>query len=169
VRALPKCLTLLTLQVYNWTDSPSIVSRERLLILDPHCEWSAGGPVYDFVKDSADVAIQNHMSAFQSVMKDLDQELDGTIIRIPLRTQMQATRSEILNRATTVSEISDVLRSFASEFGESGLLFMRHVEKLEIGSANLSIEIKLTDVETLRPYVSIIYFPAQRILLINIH
>lgn len=50
-----------------------IVSRERLLILDPHLEWSAGGPVYDFVVNSGEAAIRNHMAAFQAVMEHTDQ------------------------------------------------------------------------------------------------
>ena len=136
--------------MYNWTDSPSIVSRERLLILDPHCEWSGGGPVYDFVENSENIAIKNQMVAFQPVMKHLDRKLDGTIIRIPLRTQAQAMKSEISNRGTTVSEVSEVLQSFASEFGDSGLLFTRNVEKLELGSAGMSINIQVGDRKTLR-------------------
>ncbi|KAE9364465.1 hypothetical protein N431DRAFT_474055 [Stipitochalara longipes BDJ] len=140
--------------VYNWTDSPSIVSREQLLILDPHCRWSKGGPVYDFVENNGDVAIQKHMSAFRTVMKHLDRRLDGTIIRIPLRTQAQAADSEISDRQTTVSEVLEVLRSFASEFGENGLLFMRNIERLEIGSASMSIEIELTDAKALRLHKS---------------
>jgi sacsin len=139
------------MQVYNWTDSPSIVSRNQLLILDPHYAWSLGGPVYDFVNSFDDIAIQNHMRAFRTVMEHLDQKLDGTIIRIPLRTQTQAVKSKIQTRETTTSEILDVLRSFASEFGKNGLLFMRNIEKLEIRSASMSIEIKLTDAEALRP------------------
>jgi sacsin len=141
---------LLIQKVYNWTDSPSIVSRERLLILDPHCEWSSGGPVYDFVENSENIAIKNQMAAFQTLMEHLDQKLDGTIIRIPLRTQAQAMNSEISNRGTTVFEVSEVLQSFASEFGDNGLLFMRNVEKLELGSASMSINIQMGDGRTLR-------------------
>jgi sacsin len=140
-----------SVQVYNWTDSPSIVSRERLLILDPHCEWSGGGPVYDFVVNSEEFAIQSQMAAFQTVMDHLDQQLEGTIIRIPLRTEAQALKSEISSRRTTVAEVLEVLQSFASEFGDNGLLFMRNVEKLEIGSASMTIEIKMADGKALRP------------------
>jgi sacsin len=141
-------------QVYNWTDSPSIVSRERLLILDPHIEGSEGpcrgGPVYDFVQNHQNAAIQNHMAAYQRVMDHFDRPLEGTIIRIPLRTQAQAGKSEISERATTVSEVAEVLRKFASEFGDCGLLFMRNAEKLKLRSSGLSIRIEMTDGETLR-------------------
>lgn len=136
--------------MYNWTDSPSIVSRERFLILDPHCEWSEGGPVYDFVDNYEKVQMKQQMAAFQTLMKRSDQRLDGTIIRIPLRTQAQAIKSEISNRETTVSEVLEVLQTFASEFADSGLLFMRNVEKLEIGSSGISIVIEMVDGKTLR-------------------
>lgn len=142
---------MLIVQVYNWTDSPSIVSRERLLILDPHLEWSEGGPVYDFVANSREAAIQNHMAAFQTIMEHLDRHLEGTVIRIPLRTEAQATKSEISDRGTTISEVLEVFQSFASEFGNNGLLFMRNIEKLEIGSAaGISIGIEMINGETLR-------------------
>ncbi|KAL2067567.1 hypothetical protein VTL71DRAFT_1992 [Oculimacula yallundae] len=129
--------------VYNWTDSPSIVSRERLLILDPHQEWSEGGPVYDFVKDFEDTAIKNQMVAYQSVMQHLDRPLDGTVIRIPLRNRSQTLRSDISSLSTTPMEIQEILRSFSAEFGTNGLLFMRNVTKLAIKCAGMSLKIEM--------------------------
>ena len=137
-------------QVYNWTDSPSIVSRDSLLILDPHEEWSEGGPVYNLVTEAEDPAIKGQMAAFRAVIKHLHQQLDGTAIRIPLRNKAQADKSDISKRVTTVSEVTEVLRSFASEFGGSGLLFMRSVERLEITSTGMSIVIEMADREALR-------------------
>ena len=107
--------------------------------------------MYDFVANSREAAIQNHMAAFQTVMEHLDRHLEGTVIRIPLRTEAQATKSEISDRGTTVSEVLEVFQSFASEFGNNGLLFMRNIEKLEIGSAaGISIGIEMINGETLR-------------------
>ena len=143
--------TSLIMQVYNWTDSPVIVSLERLLILDPHEEWSTGGPVYDFVGGAKDHAIQNHMAAFQSVMEHPNQPFQGTIIRIPLRTREQAMRSDICDRETTVPEIREVLEKFATEFGNSGLLFLRNIEKVTLDStAGISISIAMLDRENVR-------------------
>lgn len=139
---------LLILQVYNWTDSPSIVSRHCFLILDPHEEWSRGGDVYDFVKNSANVGIQNHMAAFQTVMENPKLPLDGTIIRIPLRTVEQAKKSKISDRHTSVGEVREVLMKFAIEFRDSGLLFLRNIEKLTVeSSAGLLIEMEIVDRE----------------------
>ncbi|PVH73775.1 hypothetical protein DL98DRAFT_468851 [Cadophora sp. DSE1049] len=125
--------------VYNWTDSPSIISREQLLILDPHSEWSDGGPVYDFVKDADDPAIKNQMITHSSIMKNLGQPLDGTIIRIPLRHAVQILKSDISPISTTTAEIKEVLRNFCGEFSINGLLFMRNLTKLVVVFAGTSV------------------------------
>ena len=77
---------------------------ERLLILDLHLEWSAGGPVYDFVANSGETAIRNHMAAFQTVMEHTDRRLESTVIRIPLRTEAQARQSDTSDKTITVSK-----------------------------------------------------------------
>lgn len=137
--------------MYNWTDSPTIVSLNRLLILDPHEEWSPGGPLYDFVEDAEDDAIKNHMAAFKSVMKNSTQPFNGTIIRIPLRTREQADKSDICRRETTMVEVREVLEKFAIEFGNSGLLFMRNIGKVSIDSTTgISILIEIMDGERVR-------------------
>ncbi|KAG9233666.1 hypothetical protein BJ875DRAFT_484948 [Amylocarpus encephaloides] len=137
--------------VYNWTDSPAIVSREFLLILDPHERWSRGGPRYDFVASSKEPEMINHLKAFQAFMKKSDEALDGTIIRIPLRTATQAASSEISNRETMVSEVQDVLQKFATEFGKSGLLFMKNIDYITIGSTDGdNFELSVVDAEDVR-------------------
>ncbi|KFY88994.1 hypothetical protein V498_06566 [Pseudogymnoascus sp. VKM F-4517 (FW-2822)] len=137
--------------VYNWTDSPSIVSGERLLILDLHRSWSKGGPFYNFVENFENVAIQNQMTAFRSVLENPRCPFKGTIIRIPLRNKVQATKSEISSHETTVSEMQEVLRIFADEFRDGGLLFMRNIEKLGIEStAGLCIKIEMANCNDIR-------------------
>ncbi|KAH7383481.1 hypothetical protein BKA64DRAFT_682440 [Cadophora sp. MPI-SDFR-AT-0126] len=140
--------------VYNWTDSPSIISRERLLILDPHEEWSDGGPVYDFVKDADDPAIKNQMVTYSAIMDHLDQPLNGTIIRIPLRHTKQTLKSDISPISTTKAEIQDVLRNFCKEFSINGLLFMRNLTKLVIVFAGMSHEIEMIGEECIQNHKS---------------
>ncbi|KAG4439308.1 hypothetical protein IFR05_005183 [Cadophora sp. M221] len=140
--------------VYNWTDSPSIVSRDRLLILDPHQEWSEGGPVYNFVEDAMDPEIQNQMETYKAVLPCVDKPLNGTVIRIPLRNKNQTLKSEIDSRSTTISEIQDVLKIFAAEFGTNGLLFMRNVTKLEVSSPDMSLKIEMVDGQSMQHHKS---------------
>ena len=94
------------------------------------------------------------MSAFSAVMKESDGPFDGTIIRIPLRTSSQAEASDICERPTTTSEIEEVMRKFAREFGTSGLLFMKNIESIEIEiGGTVESSIKVCNTERVRMYV----------------
>jgi sacsin len=140
--------------VYNWTDSPSIVSRNWLLILEPHQRWSNGGPKYDFVKYADDPEMQSQMEAFKSLVVDPRKPFQGTIIRIPLRTTGHAKASEICDKPTTFAEVANVMRTFASDFGRSGLLFMKNVAKISISVGNdPAIEMQISNAEEVRKYV----------------
>lgn len=148
--------------VYNWTDMPSIVSRDQLVILDPH-EWLAKEPIpgtseyigpsprYNFVKDAGDAGIQAQMSTYNAVLSNSTKEFQGTAIRIPLRSKEQANESDIFNRETTVAEVRKALESFVGEFSSSGLLFMRNVETIIVESPKQgSTTIRITNVEEVR-------------------
>jgi sacsin len=106
--------------------------------------------MFDFVENCQDVAMLGQMAAFQAVTNIFHQPLDGTIIRIPLRSAAQATRSKIINRKTTISELDNVLKTFPLEFGVKGLLFMRHIEKLQIETAGQLIDIEVVDKDAIR-------------------
>lgn len=123
--------------VYNWTDSPSIVSRDRLLILDPHHRWTKcftnpGGPVYDFVTNANGGAMRDQMAAFSAIIEEFDRPFEGTIIRIPLRTPEQAKTSQICGREASFSEVAEVMQTFANDFGHTGLLFMKNISRISI-------------------------------------
>jgi sacsin len=137
--------------VYNWTDSPSIVSRDQFTILDPHLEWSGGGPRYNFVKDCDDPAMVNHMSAFSCIVKNPRQSFDGTVIRIPLRRKEQVCKSMISSKNPTVQEVQEVMQNFAEGFGKSGLLFMKNVESITIESTSgKTTQIRMANIEDTR-------------------
>ncbi len=123
--------------VYHWTDGPWVYSRNWLLLLDPHERWSVesgqpGGPTWDVVKERDCKEIQNHLNTFRAFDLDVSREIDGTIIRIPLRTKAQALTSKIVEREITVEEIKDALDQFGREVREGGLLFLKHVEKVTV-------------------------------------
>ncbi|EPE26292.1 ATPase of HSP90 chaperone/DNA topoisomerase II/histidine kinase [Glarea lozoyensis ATCC 20868] len=144
--------------VYNWTDSPSIVSRDQFSILDPHMEWSrdlgehAGGPRYNFVADCEDTEMQNHMSVFKPIITNPCERFDGTVIRIPLRTEEQSRRSEISGKHPTVLEVQEVLQNFASEFGKGGLLYLKNVESITISSSSIYTKMTVLDIENARSH-----------------
>lgn len=113
------------------------MSRDRLLILDPHYRWTGdfpnpGGPYYDFVKEAKGGAMRDQMAAFSSITEEFDRPFQGTIIRVPLRTLAQAKKSQICDRAAPFSEVAEVMQTFANDFGHTGLLFMKNISRISI-------------------------------------
>jgi sacsin len=123
--------------VYNWTDSPSVLSGRSLLLLDPHHSWSAvftppGGPVYDFVDDAEQPEMVNQLMPFSNVLAghDFRTPLDGTAIRLPLRTKEQALKSRICQTSIGIQEVRELLKSFAEGFDDGYGLFLRNVREI---------------------------------------
>ena len=58
--------------------------------------------------------------------------LNGTIIRIPLRTKAQASESKIVQTEVTVQNIKDALGLLGREVRQGGLLFLKHVRKMTV-------------------------------------
>ena len=124
-------------QCYHWTDGPWIYSRNWLLLLDPHENWSIptgqpGGPTWDVVKNKTSEELQNHLKTFGAFSLDTSAPLDGTIIRIPLRTKAQAIESKIVKQEVTVQNIKDALALLGREVREGGLLFLKHVRRMVV-------------------------------------
>ncbi|KAL8786962.1 MAG: hypothetical protein Q9195_007974 [Heterodermia aff. obscurata] len=117
------------------TDGPWIYSRQWLLLLDPHESWSVptgqvGGPAWDVVHEKDSVELRNHLKTFDAFALDVSKPLDGTIIRIPLRTKAQAEQSKIVQKEVTVSDIESALAALGREVREGGLLFLKHVRRM---------------------------------------
>lgn len=116
---------------------PSILSGDSLLILDPHFTWSRevspgdpGGPVYEFTEASEDLDMCGQLTGFGSILKDFQNRFEGTIIRLPLRTESQAAKSKIApDKSTSEREIIEVFKLFSNELVES-LLFLRNVHSI---------------------------------------
>ncbi|CUS15648.1 unnamed protein product [Tuber aestivum] len=124
--------------VYHWTDNPSILSGTSLLLLDPHKTWSSkisfpGGPLYDFVDNHDKPEMKNQLSAFGAILRSHDAAFDGTIIRLPLRSEAQAIRSGIVedHLSTSRKDIEDIFELFANELEES-LLFLRNLRSITL-------------------------------------
>ncbi|KAL8656205.1 MAG: hypothetical protein Q9210_000400 [Variospora velana] len=120
---------------FHWTDGPWILSRQWLLFLDPHRDWSLdcgrpGGLAYDVVDGQDSVEVQNHLKTFQSTKHDTPKAVNGTVFRIPLRTKAQAMKSKIVDREISTKEISEALYELGKEIREGGMLFLRHVRKV---------------------------------------
>ncbi len=106
-------------------------------MLDPHEHWSnetekPGGPAWDVIAHGDCIEMQNHLKTFRALDLDMSQELDQTIIRIPLRTESQAAISKIVKRETTTDDIKKALEQFGDEMKEGGLIFLKFIRKITI-------------------------------------
>lgn len=77
--------------------------------------------------------MRNQLAAFSSINQNFHSKFDGTIIRLPLRTESQATASNILvsGKPTTDNEIIDIFRKFAGELVET-LLFLKNLHTITL-------------------------------------
>ena len=120
--------------VYHWTDNPWILSRNWLLILDPHSGWSeefkAGGPTWDIVAHQKSPEILSHLRTFSQLKATSAQEYPETFIRIPLRTANQAEHSKIADQHVSALEIRTHLNRFIEDIKQGGLLFLKSIQKL---------------------------------------
>ena len=120
----------------------SFVTRDQLVVFDPHGTHLPGGLLglrCNFVekglRDShpaqAAPFVWEGESALPFCDADLRAPLDGTLFRLPLRTEQQAQRSAIAQHSFTDAEVGDLLQDLAQAAG-SMLLFLKNVESIEI-------------------------------------
>ncbi|KAF4615426.1 hypothetical protein D9613_003544 [Agrocybe pediades] len=118
---------------YHFTENPHILSGRKLLILDPHrrFEEHPGGAAIDIVNEGTQFPDQ--LSPFTSFVQDANASYSGTIFRLPLRTENQASITEIIKekKATTSSEILGLFNSFCANELEKVILFLKSVQKIE--------------------------------------
>lgn len=160
--------------VYNWTDSPSILSGTSLLILGPHLSWSAdlgsiytGGLTYDFVEQFGEQAMKNQLAAFGSLQQNFRTEFVGTIIRLPLRTKEQAVKSAIVDddKYTSQEDILFAFSKFKDEMVES-LLFLKSVTSITLriaGQNEVYAKVEILNKESVVPCKSSIIAAFQEI------
>ena len=84
------------------------------------------------VENKDSLELQNHLKTFKAFSLDTSLPLDGTIIRIPLRTKAQATESKIVQREVTIEHIKEALALLGKEVRQGGLLFLKHVRKMTV-------------------------------------
>ena len=112
--------------VYNVTDVPSFVTRNMLVIFDPHTTHLGRG-----IKDCSRPGIKINLDQNRMLLRRLPDQFnpynsvfgcclncaesekvyfDGTLFRLPLRTQEQAIRSEISSLHYSRSEVCSLIQ-----------------------------------------------------------
>jgi sacsin len=91
--------------VYHWTDLPSFVSRNYLVMLDPQARFLPNvnpanpGKIVNFLENSSVVSsFRDQFAPYEGYGRlDWSRPFDGTLFRLPLRTAQQA-ESSLLSR-----------------------------------------------------------------------
>ncbi|KZT35917.1 hypothetical protein SISSUDRAFT_1064126 [Sistotremastrum suecicum HHB10207 ss-3] len=118
--------------VYHVTDTPHILSGSTLLVFDPHgnfAEEGTDGLAIDFVQKHDQCS--DSVAAMNAMNHNLSEAFEGAIVRLPLRTQQQASTSKIRpGSAVSPESIRELLVSFSEDLLDVTLLFLRHVKQI---------------------------------------
>ena len=132
--------------VYNLTDVPSFISRQNIVIFDPHTTH-LGKSIKNKSKPGIKIDMKKHRKKLKrlgnqfkpyndvfgcDLRPDAKQDsYNGTLFRFPLRTKTQAVKSEICQRHYDANEVKALLRMLVRG-AESLLLFTQNVVKIRI-------------------------------------
>ncbi|OWZ18889.1 hypothetical protein PHMEG_0006950 [Phytophthora megakarya] len=124
--------------VYHVTDLPAFVSGSQLVFFDPQaCHLpnvnpSNPGKMIDFVAHPDLLnKFPDQIAPFRCFGCNFSGPFSGTIFRLALRTEEQAQRSKLSNRAQAPAKMADMLKEFAISL-PTVLLFLRNVCKISL-------------------------------------
>ncbi|KAJ3807456.1 hypothetical protein F5876DRAFT_11503, partial [Lentinula aff. lateritia] len=97
---------------YHVTDNIHILSGNQLVIFDPHEEFQTHPGGLALSLNEAD-PYQDQISAFCGAIPDIPHSfLKATVVRLPLRTTVEAQRSKIKPSIVSTSDIQVLYQSF---------------------------------------------------------
>ncbi|KAL3502258.1 hypothetical protein ACH5RR_036707 [Cinchona calisaya] len=123
--------------VYHFTDVPSFVSGENIVVFDPHaCNLPGISPSHPglrikFAGRRLLEQFPDQFSPFLHFGCELKQSFPGTLFRFPLRSASCASRSQIKKEEYTPGDVMSLFSSFLEVVSET-LLFLRSVNKISI-------------------------------------
>lgn len=144
--------------VYNVTDWPCVLTRDRIGIFDPHGETVDGasrdepGAAWKLTPD-----LWEHCGDLLVPFEEYGLpagaiEIEHTVFRLPLRTDDVAAQSEICNQSFTRQNFDSLVGKLVDEAGEL-LLFLKHLTTIAVrsiaadGAATDLLTIRTTNVE----------------------
>ncbi len=123
--------------VFHWTDVPSIVSGDHLVMFDPHAKYVPGatdnsrGIKIRFTGTELANQFPDQMNTYCIFGNDMKKCFDGTLFRFPFRNTTTASKSEIskkqYNEDANISELIENFKKVVSKV----ILFLRHVQRVE--------------------------------------
>ncbi|KAI5066266.1 hypothetical protein GOP47_0018890 [Adiantum capillus-veneris] len=123
--------------VYNFTDIPSFVSGNNLVIFDPHaCHLPGISPSHpglkiNYVGKGLAQQFPDQCQPYMVFGCDLQHCFNGTLFRFPLRTSLTAARSQIKQTAYSPEMVLALLRDFQTIASEI-LLFLHSVTSINV-------------------------------------
>ena len=123
--------------VYHFTDVPTFVSGENIVMFDPHACYLPGispshpGLRIKFVGRNILEQFPDQFSPFLHFGCDLQHPFPGTLFRFPLRTASVATRSQIKKEGYAPEDVISLFTSF-SQVVSDALLFLRNVKTVSV-------------------------------------
>ncbi|KAJ7024298.1 hypothetical protein C8F04DRAFT_1239748 [Mycena alexandri] len=121
---------------YHLTDNPHFLSGSTLGIFDPHDRFfdkAAGGLEIDLVKESSQYPDQ--LGPFADLLDSTD-NFPGTIVRLPLRSAEQASRSNIKQTSVDAAEIVTLFQDFVEKELSVVMLFLKHIRSIRLKVIN---------------------------------
>ncbi|KAK1566595.1 hypothetical protein Q3G72_001766 [Acer saccharum] len=123
--------------VYHFTDIPTFVSGENIVMFDPHaCSLPGISPSHPglrikFVGRKILEQFPDQFSPFLHFGCDLLHPFPGTLFRFPLRSASAASRSQIKKEGYTPEDVLSLFESF-SDVVSDALVFLRNVKTISI-------------------------------------
>ncbi|TYH39166.1 hypothetical protein ES332_D12G162000v1 [Gossypium tomentosum] len=123
--------------VYHFTDIPTFVSGENIVMFDPHASNLPGispshpGLRIKFVGRKVLEQFPDQFSPFLYFGCDLQQFFPGTLFRFPLRSASVASRSQIKKEGYSPDDVMSLFSSFSAVVSDA-LLFLRNVKSISI-------------------------------------
>ena len=123
--------------VYHFTDIPTFVSGENIVMFDPHaCNLPGISPSHPglrirYVGRRILEQFPDQFSPFLHFGCDLQNPFPGTLFRFPLRSASVASRSQIKKEGYAPEDVISLFASFSDVVSEA-LLFLRNVKTISI-------------------------------------
>lgn len=125
--------------VYNVTDYPSFVSRDRIIVFDPHTSVLENPGRGWFIHPNCSVSDKNErgqfypdfMQVYQTGLPPGVNDFNNTVFRLPLRTSAHASRSDIWEEPFEKKNVDELLQQLVQS-GEHLLIFLKNVEEIHV-------------------------------------
>jgi hypothetical protein len=118
--------------IYHLTDSPSFITGDKYVILDPHERCYEGGMKFNFIEKKFAEGFPEQFVPFEIPCnephdKPFKKPFKGTVFRYPLRN---STESDISKKIYKTEEILEMFHKFYEKESINCLLFLKYIERI---------------------------------------